>query len=252
MAVHLPLTPEAQQEAKELMATSANMLNPSNGEPIVSPTQDMILGCYYLTKEDSDSFRGQVFASYDDTSIAFMNGDITLHTQIRVRGWVPLIQDGPFTTYGRMRFHRALPAGYPFQNATMNKKQLSKLLGAIFESHGTVETARVANAIKDLGFKYATMSGLSIAESDMITPANKADILEEATKKVRTIQSMTYEGLLTDDERYEQSIRVWSQAKNTIETEMKKVFPKNNHIYHFIDSGARGSWGNVTQLCGMK
>ncbi len=252
MAVHLPLTPEAQKEARELMATSANMLNPSNGEPIVSPTQDMILGCYFLTKEDEKSFKGHVFGSYDDASIAFMNGEIKLHTQIRVRGWVPLTQDGPFTTYGRMRFHAALPKGYSFQNVTMNKKQLSKLLSNIFETHGTAATAVVANEIKNLGFKYATMSGLSISESDMLTPGNKSEILEQATEKVRTIQSAAYEGLLTDDERYEQSIRIWSQAKNTIESEMKKVFPKQNHIYHFIDSGARGSWGNVTQLCGMK
>ena len=252
MAVHLPLTPEAQREARELMATSANMLNPSNGEPIVSPTQDMILGCYFLTKETSDSFRGQVFASYDDASIAFMNGEITLHTQIRVRGWVPITKEGIYTTYGRMRFHAALPTGYPFQNTTMTKKNLSKLLSDIFEIHGTSATAVVANEIKNLGFKYATMSGLSISESDMLTPKNKGEILEKATEKVRTIQSMAYEGFLTDEERYDQSIRIWSQAKNTIEAEMKKVFPKENHIYHFIDSGARGSWGNVTQLCGMK
>jgi DNA-directed RNA polymerase beta' subunit len=133
MAVHLPLTPEAQKEARELMATSANMLNPSNGEPIVSPTQDMILGCYYLTKEAPDSFKDNIFSSFDDASIAFMNGEITLHTQIRVRGWVPLTKDGPFTTYGRMIFHAALPEGYPFQNMPMTKKQLSKLLSAIFE-----------------------------------------------------------------------------------------------------------------------
>ncbi len=252
MAVHLPLTPEAQREARELMATSANMLNPSNGEPIVSPTQDMILGCYYLTKEATDSFKDNIFGSFDDASIAFMNGEITLHTQIRVRNWVPLTKDGPYTTYGRMIFHAALPAGYPFQNVTMTKKQLSKLLSAIFEIHGTEATAVVANEIKNIGFKYATMSGLSISESDMLTPDNKGEILEKATEKVRTIQSMAYEGFLTDDERYEQSIRIWSQAKNVIESEMKKVFPKENHIYHFIDSGARGSWGNVTQLCGMK
>ena len=151
-----------------------------------------------------------------------------------------------------MCFHAALPEGYTFQNVTMNKKQLSKLLSNIFETHGTAATAVVANEIKNLGFKYATMSGLSISESDMLTPGNKAEILEKATEKVRTIQSAAYEGLLTDDERYEQSIRIWSQAKNVIEAEMKKVFPKHNHIYHFIDSGARGSWGNVTQLCGMK
>lgn len=252
MAVHLPLTPEAQKEARELMATSANMLNPSNGEPIVSPTQDMILGCYFLTKEAPNSYKGHTFGSYDDASIAFLNGDITLHTQIRVRGWVPLEKDGVFMTYGRMRFNAALPAGYAFQNMTMTKKQLSKLLSDIFETYGTEVTAKVANEIKNLGFKYATMSGLSISESDMLTPSNKGEILEKATEKVRTIQSMAYEGFMTNEERYEQSIRIWSQAKNTIEAEMKKVFPKENHIYHFIDSGARGSWGNVTQLCGMK
>lgn len=173
MAVHLPLTPEAQKEARELMSTSANMLNPSNGEPIVSPTQDMILGCYYLTKEAPKSFTGLVFGSYDEASIAFMNGQITLHTQIRVRGWVPLTEDGVYTTYGRMLFHAVLPEGHEFQNKTMGKKQISQLLSDIFETYGTAATAIVADAVKNIGFKYATMSGLSISESDMLTPASK-------------------------------------------------------------------------------
>lgn len=121
----------------------------------------------------------------------------------------------------------------------MTKKQLSRLLGNIFEQYGAVVTAKVANEIKNLGFKYATMSGLSISESDMLTPDTKSDILADATVKVREIQKMAYEGFLTDDERYAQSIRIWSQAKNDIESAMKKVFPKENHIYHFIDSGAR-------------
>ncbi|MEI6710935.1 MAG: hypothetical protein WCK88_01415 [bacterium] len=215
------------------------MLNPSNGEPIVSPTQDMILGCYYLTKEDTLPFNGKVFGSYDEASIAYQQGNITLHTQIRVRGWGELTQEAPTTTYGRIVFHHALPVGYPFQNVTMNKKQLSRLLGNIFENYGTAETAKVANEIKNLGFKYATMSGLSISESDMMTPDSKTEIIASASVKVREIQKMAYEGFLTDDERYGQSIRIWSQAKNDIETAMKKVFPKENHIYHFIDSGAR-------------
>jgi DNA-directed RNA polymerase subunit beta' len=239
MAIHLPLTPEAQKEARELMATSANMLNPSNGEPIVSPTQDMILGCYYLTKDDTVPFSGKVFGSYDEANIAYQQGDITLHTPIRVRGWGELTEGAPTTTYGRIVFHHALPVGYPFQNVTMNKKQLSRLLGNIFENYGTAETAKVANEIKNVGFKYATVSGLSISESDMMTPDSKTEIIASASVKVREIQKMAYEGFLTDDERYGQSIRIWSQAKNDIETAMKKVFPKENHIYHFIDSGAR-------------
>jgi DNA-directed RNA polymerase subunit beta' len=239
MAIHLPLTPEAQKEARELMATSANMLNPSNGEPIVSPTQDMILGCYYLTKDDSLEFSGKVFSSYDEANIAYQQGNITLHTQIRVRGWGELTQDAPTTTYGRIVFHQALPVGYPFQNVTMNKKQLSRLLGNIFENYGTAETAKVANEIKNVGFKYATVSGLSISESDMMTPDSKTEIIASASVQVSEIQKMAYEGFLTDEERYGQSIRIWSQAKHDVETAMKKVFPKENHIYHFIDSGAR-------------
>lgn len=236
MAVHLPLTPEAQKEARELMATSANMLNPSNGEPIVSPTQDMILGCYYLTKDNSDEYTGVVFGSFDEASVAYQQGIISLHTQIRVRGWSQMKQDAPTTTYGRLVFHQALPEGYPFQNATMNQKQLSRLLGNIFEDYGTATTARTANAIKDVGFKYATVSGLSISESDMIIPESKTTILAVASEKVREIQKMAYEGFLTDEERYGQSIRIWSVAKNDIEIAMKKVLPKENHIYHFIDS----------------
>jgi DNA-directed RNA polymerase subunit beta' len=136
-------------------------------------------------------------------------------------------------------FHQALPVGYPFQNVTMNKKQLSRLLGNIFENYGTAETAKVANEIKNVGFKYATVSGLSISESDMMTPDSKTEIIASASVQVSEIQKMAYEGFLTDEERYGQSIRIWSQAKHDVETAMKKVFPKENHIYHFIDSGAR-------------
>lgn len=193
MAIHLPLTPEAQKEARELMATSANMLNPSNGEPIVSPTQDMILGCYYLTKDDAYDFDGKVFGSYDEASVAYQQGVITLHTKIRVRGWSELSIDAPTTTYGRIVFHQALPAEYPYQNVTMTKKQLSRLLGNIFEEYGTTVTAKVANEIKNLGFKYATVSGLSISESDMLTPDSKTEIIASASVKVREIQKMAYE-----------------------------------------------------------
>ena len=139
-----------------------------------------------------------------------------------------------------------------FRNETMGKKPLKKLLAEVFEDYGAEESARLANDIKDLGYKYATLSGLSIAESDMISPDSKDTILSEASDKVKYIQKKAYDGFLTDDERYEQSIRIWSQAKQNIENDMKEVFREENHIFNFVDSGSRGSWGNVTQLCGMK
>lgn len=239
MAVHVPLTPEAQEEARTLMVTSHNMLNPSNGEPIVSPTQDMILGCYYLTRMKDNSFRKNIFAGNDDASVAYKTGGITMHEQIKVRGITSLEENDDYTTYGRLVFNELLPEGVDFRNETMGKGALKSLLADVFEYQGAETSAALANDIKNLGFKYATISGLSIAESDMKSPDTKDKLLAEATDKVKFIQTKAYEGFLTDDERYEQSIRVWAKAKQDIENAMKKVFSKENHIYNFIDSGSR-------------
>lgn len=247
MAVHLPLTIEAQSEAANLMVTSKNMLNPSNGEPIVAPSQDMILGCYYLTRMDAGESKS-VFANGEDALAAYENGVITLHTPIKLRVDGKIID----TTYGRYLFNEILPEELGFVNETVGKSSAKKILARSFDILGGEATAYLADAIKNLGYKYATLSGLTVSAFDMHIPDEKYDFVTEGEEKIKDIQKAHWHGLLTDNERYLQSLLVWSAVKSKIEKEMKKNFDPSNPIYNLVDSGARGNWGNVTQLCGMK
>lgn len=247
MAVHLPLTIEAQNEASSLMVTSKNMLNPSNGEPIVAPSQDMILGCYYLTQIDSGE-AVHTFASGDDAMHAYENSIITLHTPIRLRIKGEIVS----TTYGRYLFNEIVPEELGYVNETIGKSAAKKLLSRSFEMLGSESTAYLADDIKAMGFKYATLSGLTISKDDMIIPGEKFDYVKTGEEKIKEIQKAYWNGYLTENERYLQSLNVWHTTKKKIEQEMKKNFLPSNPIYALVDSWARWSWGNVTQLCGMK
>lgn len=247
MAVHLPLTIEAQYEASSLMVTSKNMLNPSNGEPIVMPSQDMILGCYYLTKMDAGESK-LAFASGEDALAAYENGVITLHTPIKLRVDDKLID----TTYGRFLFNEVLPTELRYVNETVGKNGAKKILSRSFDILGGETTAFLANDIKGLGFKYATLSGLTVSVFDMIIPEEKHEFVRQGEDKIKEIGKAFWNGLVNENERYTQSLQVWLAVKTKIEKEMKKNFDPANPIFNLIDSGARGNWGNVTQLCGMK
>ncbi|MFZ4461883.1 MAG: DNA-directed RNA polymerase subunit beta' [Patescibacteria group bacterium] len=248
MAVHLPLTVEAQDEAAHLMVTSRNMLNPSSGEPIVAPGLDMVLGCYYLTKVSKDAKTEHSFMDGNDAENAYDNGVIKLQTPIRLRMDGVIVE----TTYGRYLFNQIVPAELGYINDTLGKSALKKLLARSFDILGSEPTAFFADRIKNIGFKYATLSGLSISKNDMIVPETQDEHIKNGEEKIKAIQKAFWNGLLTERERYEQSVKVWSQVKNTIEKELKPYYNETNSIFNMIDSGARGNWGNVTQLCGMK
>ncbi|MDD2487252.1 MAG: DNA-directed RNA polymerase subunit beta' [Candidatus Gracilibacteria bacterium] len=247
MAVHLPLTQEAQNEASSVMVTSKNMLNPSNGEPIVAPSQDMLLGCYYLTKINEEEIVYS-FSGIDGVACSYEAGGITLHTPINVRINGEIVK----TTYGRLLFNEIIPEELGYINETMVKGSVKKILARSFELFGSEKTAFFSDRIKNIGYKYATLSGLSISISDMIVPENKGELMKEGEEKIKGIQKKFWNGFMTEKERYEQSIKVWNNVKNIIEKEMPTYFDSKNHIHHMIASGARGNWGNVTQLCGMK
>ncbi len=257
MAVHLPLTIEAQREAETLMVTSKNTLNPSNGEPVITPSQDMILGCYYLTRKDEGDSQ-YAFASGEDALAAYENGQITLHTPIKLRvennGKLQTID----TTYGRFLFNEIIPKELGFVNETVGKGVAKKILSQSFDILGGEVTAHLANDIKAMGYKYSTLSGLTVSIFDMHIPTEKYDhdgqegLIEGGEEKIRQIQNAYWNGLLTEDERYSQSIDVWTEVKKNIEKETKKNFDASNPVFNLVDSGARGNWGNVTQLCGMK
>jgi DNA-directed RNA polymerase subunit beta' len=246
MAVHLPITEAAQKEAKELMVTSKNILSPASGEPIVSPSQDMVLGCYYLTRiKKVDEKDIQVFTSRFDAELAYEHGAITYHTEIKVRYKGEIIN----TTYGRLIFNEIVPENLGYVNETAGKGVLKRILSDCFDINGIEVTAKFADDIKDLGYKYATKSGLSISKEDMVSPDTKINILGEGEEKVKYIQKKFWKGFLTEDEKYRQSIAIWAKVKSQIEKEMKEEFGEDNHIYNLVDSGARGNWGQITQLC---
>lgn len=236
MAVHLPLTQKAQDEARDLMVTSKNLLAPASGEPIVTPSQDMILGAYYISsvREDAKG-TGNIYADIKDVSHAYDAGELSILALIKVRLNGEIIE----TTYGRLLFNQIVPQELGFINETLKKGVLKRILAESYELLGAGETALFVDRIKDFGYKYATISGLSIAESDMLLPSNKQELLDEAGEKVKYIQKKHWNGFLTEDEKYMQSIAVWAEVKKVIEQEMKGMYTQTNHIFNFIDSGAR-------------
>lgn len=256
MAVHLPLSVKAQREARELMSASTNLLKPSAGEPVISPSQDMILGCYFLTQvHDGKKGEGMKFSSPDQALLAYENEIVDLQAKISVRitgadGKRELME----TSIGRIYLNKTLPESMRYLNETLRKKQLSDLIGRALELEGLEEAVALADRMKDLGFRFATLSGVSIAADDMIIPAAREELLKAANEKVRQINNFYYKGLMTAEERYTSAIRTWAVTKNEISGKMVEEFMKHdeNDITYVIDSGARGNWGQVTQLAGMK
>ncbi len=251
MAVHVPLSDEAQREAREIIASNKNLLKPSAGKPIVTPTQDMVLGCYYLTQiHEGKLGEGMVFADEKEASRALQAGVVDIQAIVKIRVDGEIIE----TSVGRMLFNQVLPETIEYKNETFRKKNLESLIHEIFERTDTETTAITADAIKKIGFTYATRSGVSIGQADMVVPEEKGLILKDAEEKIRLISSQYWKGFITDHERYLNSIRIWSQAKSDITSVMIKNFQKNpeNDILYMIDSAARGNWGQITQLCGMK
>jgi DNA-directed RNA polymerase subunit beta' len=249
MAVHVPLSQPAQKEAGELMISSNNLLKPSAGEPIITPTQDMVLGCYYLTKLTKGcKGEGMVFADVNEAMLAYRLGHVELQAQVisRVKGELKE------TTVGRIIFNSFIPDELGYINETIGKKQLSELVSVCFNKCGTQRTAVMADDLKRIGFMFATKSGLSISATDMVVPESKGGIINGAAQSVKKINDFFSKGLITDDERYNHTIKVWSQAKSDITGEMIKSIDEENDLHYMINSGARGNWGQITQLCGIK
>ena len=251
MAVHLPLSEKAQNESKELMLALTNLLKPSAGEPIITPSQDMVLGIYFLTKlVKGKTGEGMMFSDISEAVNAYRMGYTDLHALIKARVNGEIIE----TTVGRLIFNSFLPDELGYINETTDKGGLKKLLADCLEHVGPEATATMADEFKRVGFKFATKSGLSIAIDDMVSPPGRVDAVEGATEKVKKINNQYWKGWITEEERYHHAIRIWSFLKSDITNQMIEEFERypENHIYHMIDSGARGNWGQITQLCGMK
>lgn len=250
MAVHIPLSENAQREAKNIMSSVNNLLKPSSGEPIITAAQDIVLGSYYLTRMKDEKAEPKMnFTNIDEALRAYGNEYIGLQDKIRVRINGEILE----TTVGRLIFNReCLPLELWYVNKTMTKKELKRLIASTFEHHGKDMTVKISDSIKTIGYKYATMSGISIGYDDMMVPAGKEKVIEESSEMVKQIVNKYWKGWITSDERHNALVRVWNEAKRKIADMMIKSYQPDNHIYIMVDSGARGDWGSVTQLSGMK
>lgn len=249
MAVHVPLSRPAQEEAKMLMASNRNLLKPSAGEPIVTPVQDMVLGCYYLTKETpGKTGEGNVYADINEAIIAWRQNYLHLQAKVKIR-FRGKIEE---TTLGRAILNSYLPAELGYYNVTFGKKQLGSLLNDAFLTCGAAKVAEIVDHLKKIGFEFATYSGLSIGASDMIIPDAKDGIIDAGSTQIKQINTLFQGGLITDNERYIQTIKTWNKAKNDIAKVMIEGIDPENDLHYMINSGARGNWGQITQLCGMK
>ena len=247
MAVHLPLSDEAQTEARERMLSSANLLLPANGEPVVHPTLDMILGIYYLTKIKPDAKGANtVFSSNYEALVSMDFGYTALNAPIKIGS--PKNEE---TSCGRIIFNKILPAGHEV-NKTLKKKDLAKIIEGVTEEFGFEKTAEVIDEMKVLGFKYATKSGISWAMSDLIIPKEKAGIMAEAETKVEKIEDQLAEGLMTPAEKKAKSIAVWNDVKNQISEIIPNMIDEFGSVFYIIDSGSRGSWMQPIQMMGIK
>ncbi|HXE81538.1 MAG TPA: DNA-directed RNA polymerase subunit beta', partial [Vicinamibacterales bacterium] len=279
MAVHIPLSPEAQIEASVLMLSSQNILSPANGSPIAVPSQDIVLGCYYLTKaKPGAKGEGRAFATSDDVMLALEAGEVETLTPIRLRHTGDLIDltaardDQDIlraeirrvenqivnTTVGRVIFNDSLPKGLPFINGLLKKKGLQLLVQFCYLRHGLETTVEMLDGLKNLGFLYATKSGLSIGIDDLIIPDEKKDLVESARQEVIRVEQQYLEGAITNGERYNKVIAIWSEATEKISDEMFDAMKERdragqfNAVYIMADSGARGSKQQIRQLAGMR
>jgi DNA-directed RNA polymerase subunit beta' len=294
MAVHVPLSSEAQAEARMLMLAAQNILNPKDGKPVVTPSQDMVLGNYYLTLERENAVgEGIIFSNADEALLAYQNGYVHLHTRVAINAGT--LNNKTFTekqnnqllltTVGKIIFNEILPDSFPYMNeptkenlevatpemyfvdAAADVKEefkkrelinpfkkgfLGNIIAEVFKRFQITETSRMLDKMKSLGFRYSTKAGITVGIADIVVLAEKEEILHEAQGKVDNVLKQFKRGLITEDERYDRVISIWSAAKDTIQGKLMATLDKRNPIFMMSDSGARGNASNFTQLAGMR
>ena len=271
MAIHVPLSPEAQAEARYLMLATNNLLKPQDGKPVTVPTQDMILGAYYLTMEvEGEPGEGNYFGSPEEAVIAHENHDLGMHASIFVK--MSKIDENGIerfgkvkTTVGRIIYNKGIPQDLGFVDRTnpetefepeinfvVTKKNLGKIIANSINVHGLGETAELLDYIKATGYKYSTLGAITVSVSDAKVPEVKKTIIEEAYKQVDNITKQYKRGLITNDERYNAVIKIWGKATDDVKNAMKDNFEKSNPLYMMSDSGARGNLDQLKQIAGMR
>ncbi len=259
MAVHLPLTDEAQKEATELMLASGNILKPATGEPVITPSQDIVLGCYYLTKviEEDSAKEGEekIFVDMDEAMMAYEFGYIKINEYIRV-GRLKSDENKNEklmrTSVGRLIFNDVLPKDFKFVNKVMVKKELQKFIMELIEKYKLGDVWEILDEIKKLGFYWATISGISWGMDDLNIPAEKSKLLVEAEKEIAKIKDQYEDGLLTASEKRIKIIEVWEKTITAVGKQVAVSFNKRSPVFSIIESGARGSWSQPIQMAGMK
>ena len=271
MAVHLPLSVEAQAECRFMLLSPNNLLKPSDGGPVAVPSQDMVLGIYYLTQERPGAKgEGMMFKSVNEALLAYENGAVTLHSKIKVRMQKrtpdgQLLQETIETTLGRCLFNEIIPQDLGFVDRSVpgnelkleidflvKKKELKKILEKVINTHGATRTAEVLDAIKAMGYKFSTRAAMTVSVSDMTVPAEKPAMIKKAQDTVDVIASHYKRGWITDEERYNQVIRTWEATDKELTTALLSGLDKYNNIFMMADSGARGSDKQIKQLAGMR
>ena len=270
MAVHVPLSPEAQAEARYLMLSVNNLLKPQDGKPVTVPTQDMILGSYYLTMQiDGEKGEGMYFKDVDEALLAYQNGDVGLHAKIKVR--VTKEIDGEkktktiVATVGRLIYNEEIPQDLGFVDRTdpekefdleidfaVMKKNLGTIIAKCIDKHGLNRSAELLDYIKALGYKYATKGAFTVSVHDVAVPKAKKKILADSEKQVEEVWKQYKRGLITEDERYSSIIKIWEKATNDVTDAMKDNFDELNPIYMMAQSGARGNMNQLRQIAGMR
>ncbi|MDR3156449.1 MAG: DNA-directed RNA polymerase subunit beta' [Lactobacillales bacterium] len=293
MAVHVPLSEEAQAEVRILMLAAAHILNPKDGKPVVTPSQDMVLGNYYLTMEEvGREGEGMIFRNLEEAMLAYRNGYVHLHTRVAIaidsldKLWTKK-QKGKLlvTTIGKIVFNEIIPKEFPYFNEASNenltqktpdkyviepttdvlkyiqkmplvepfkKKMLEDIIGEVFKRFRSIRTSEMLDEMKDLGYHHSTRAGLTVGIADINVPDSKQGIVDKAHEQVEKITKMFHRGMLTDEERYNRVIDVWSHAKDKLQLELTKALEPSNPIFMMSDSGARGNISNFTQLAGMR
>ncbi len=253
MAVHVPLSAEAQTECRILCLSSHNILHPAHGKPVSIPSQDMVLGVYYITrKKNGVKGEGKIFSSIDEAINAYDVREVELHAKVKIRVKGKLID----TTVGRALFNSILPEGIEYINELISKKRLEGIVGHVFHTVGNYKTVEFLDELKHMGFEYATKSGISIAIADVLIPDEKEEILKESFARVEDILEKNKRGILTEGERYNKIIDTWTHTTNRLSEAMFQNFEKQeqgfNPLYMMADSGARGSGDQIKQLAAMR
>ncbi|MDI6709810.1 MAG: DNA-directed RNA polymerase subunit beta' [Bacillota bacterium] len=259
MAVHVPLSAEAQAEARLLMLSTHNILNPKDGRPVTVPTQDMVIGNYYLTVERPGAKgEGMAFKDPEEAILAYESGAVSLHARVKIR-----MPDGECinhdvrgklieTTVGRVIFNSILPGELPYINEIADKKKLGRIVDQCYRKLGYAKTAEFLDGVKKIGFHFATRAGLTIGVDDIVIPEAKKTILEETEKKVQTVEDQYRRGLITWDERYRKVIEAWNKATDAVTEEIMNTLDRFNPVYMMATSGARGNIQQIRQLAGMR